>query len=171
MDYEFGDIIDARKHRPIGHFFLVLGETDKHKVMYYRIFSRVYTVFPDILDFFNDCIAKNYKRFFNFFSKEKNKEKLVSIGNLSDTFFLDKYNNYNLCLEVDSMIVIKKDPDLEDKEVLDRLYKGKKIIHKNRLSKGDMFKLNIFLKHSINVSPYIMNNVGKNFNKWLKGRT
>ena len=75
MDYEFGDILDAR-NAPIGHFMVVLGEKTKKgktEVMYYLLTSRVYVVFKDVLVFFNYCIANYRKDFVRFFNKEKGK--------------------------------------------------------------------------------------------------
>ncbi len=44
MDYEFGDILDARNAPQLEHFILVMGESQKQgksEVMYYIITSRV----------------------------------------------------------------------------------------------------------------------------------
>ena len=82
MDYDFGDILDARNATSIGHFILVVGQiTRKDKitklevteVMYYIITSRVYAVFKNILVYFNDCLSRGDKNFLKHYGKEKAK--------------------------------------------------------------------------------------------------
>lgn len=171
MDYDFGDILDARKApNPLGHFLLVLGETRKREeVMYYIITSRVYAVFKDVLSFFNDCIQRKDKNFFKYFKKEKEKELINPHGKLVDTIFLDKYNCYDFCLDVDSMIVLNSDPRLIDKKALETLRNDGKVCHKNRLTEMDMYKLITIIKHSPNVSIDKCNQINANFNRIIKG--
>lgn len=80
MDYEFGDILDARKApKPLEHFLIILGETRKSEVMYYIVTSRVYAVFKDLLSYFNDCLSRKDRNFLKYFNKEKDKTDRKSV--------------------------------------------------------------------------------------------
>ena len=167
MDYGFGDIIDARKS-PDGHFVVVVGEVTEDgqtKVMYYLITSRVYAVFKDILDFFNDCLRRGDKPFFKKFSKEKDKEVINSYGSLCQAVFLDKYTNYDSCLDVDSMIVANSDPGLMDKGALESLRGDGKWNLKTKLVSLDALNLREIIKQSDNISPHRKNKIFTAFNK------
>jgi len=169
MDYEFGDILDARKAPgQLEHFLIILGETRKNEVMYYIVTSRVYAVFKDLLLYFNDCITRKDKNFFKYFSKEKDKQVITSHGNLIDALFLDKHSCYGLCFDVDSMIVLKSDPLLIDKSVLETLRTNKKVLHKDKLSDIDLYKLIGLVKHSPNISPDKANQISASFNKVIR---
>ena len=169
MDYEFGDILDAREApKPLEHFLVILGETKKNEVMYYIVTSRVYAVFKDIISFFDDCISRKDKNFFKYFRKEKDKQAIISHGHLIDALFLDKHNCYNLCFDVDSMIVLNSDPYLMDKEALENLRKDKKICYKDKLSEVDLYKLISMVKHSPNISSDKVNQISASFNKIIK---
>lgn len=168
MNYEFGDILDARKTPALEHFLVILGETRKNEVMYYIITSRVYTVFKDILSFFDNCIIRKDKNFFRYFKKEKNKQSIIPHGNLIDALFLDKYNCYNLCLDVDSMIVLNSDPHLMDKKALENLRNDQKVCHKDKLSEIDFHKLINMVRYSSNISPDKINQISANFNRVKK---
>jgi len=169
MNYDFGDIIDARKApKPLEHFLVILGETRKNEVMYYIVTSRVYAVFKDIISFFDDCISRKDKNFFKHFGKEKGKQSISSHGNLLDALFLDKRNCYDLCLDVDSMIVLNSDPNLIDKEALESLKKDQKVFHKDKLSRMDLYKLISIVRCSPNISPDKFNQINASFNKTMK---
>lgn len=177
MDYEFGDIVDARKYPNIKHFALILGETPQGKdkpagVLFYIISSRVYKVFKHIISFFNDCIDENYDRFYHFFQKEKwrkpKKEKISLSGRLCDAFFLDKESNYPLHLDEDSFIMLNQNPEIIDKPVIDQLKKDNTITYTNRLCREDTHKLINLIRQSSNISPYMKTEIGRNFNLWNK---
>ena len=170
MNYDFGDILDARKApEPLGHFVLILGQTRKNEeVMYYIITSRVYTVFKDIIFFFNDCILRKDKNFFKFFNKEKNKKSIISNGNLIDALFFDKHHCYDSCFDVDSMALINSDPKLIDKEALERLRSDGKVCFKNKLSATDLYKLISIIRYSLNISPDKRNQISASFNSVIK---
>jgi len=161
MDYDFGDILDARNAPSIGHFILVVGQiTRKDKVtklditevMYYIITSRVYAVFKNILVYFNDCLSRKDKNFLKHYGKEKDKATISAHGQLSQAIFLDKETNYNACLDVESMVVINSDPLLIDKTALETLKADGKIIYKNKLVKLDAKHLIETIKCSNDVS-------------------
>jgi len=167
MDYDFGDILDAR-NAPDGHFIVVVGEVTKKaqtEVMYYIITSRVYTVFKDILTFFNDCLSRGDKDFLKHFSKEKTKTTISAYGLLSQAVFLDKQTNYDTCLDVESMIVVNSDPKLIDKTALNSLKNDGKVIYRNKLAKTDALNLIQVIKHSNDVSPDRKNKISASFNK------
>ncbi|OGG41933.1 hypothetical protein A2837_01865 [Candidatus Kaiserbacteria bacterium RIFCSPHIGHO2_01_FULL_46_22] len=167
MDYDFGDILDAR-NAPDGHFIVVVGEATKQgqtEVMYYIITSRVYAVFKDILAFFNDCLSRGDKDFLKHFSKEKAKTAISAHGLLSQAVFLDKQTNYDTCLDVESMIVVNSDPKLIDKTALESLRGDGKVIYRNKLAKIDALNLIQIIKHSNEVSPDRKNKMSASFNK------
>lgn len=167
MDYDFGDILDAR-NAPVGHFIVVVGEItkkDQTEVMYYKVTSRVYAVFKTILDYFNDCLRRSDKNFLKHFSKEKAKISIVSHGNLSQAVFLDKHTNYDTCLDVESMIVVNKDPELLDKAAIKTLKADGKVLYKNKLTKLDAFNLREIIKNSNYVSPDRKTKILTAFNK------
>ena len=167
MIYDFGEIFDARKS-PDGHFVVVVGEVTENgqtKVMYYLITSRVYAVFKDILDFFNDCIRKGDQHFFRKFNKEKKKEIINPHGSLCQAVFLDKYTNYDTCLDVDSMIVVNRDPELMDETVFKSFERDGKWHLKTKLEKLDALNLKEMIKHSDNISPDKKNKIFAAFNK------
>jgi hypothetical protein len=152
MDYEFGDIIDCRNVPGLGHFIIVVGITRKNEVMYYIISSRVYTAFKSILDFFNDCIYKKCQFFFHAFSKEKKKDKLSQYGKLVDAIFLDKENCYEGCLDTDSVVAINNDPELMDKNALDRNIQEKVALFRTTLAPVDMYKVLNIVRYTENIS-------------------
>lgn len=167
MDYDFGDILDAR-NAPDGHFIIVVGEVIKKgqtEVMYYIVTSRVYAVFKDILDFFNNCIQRNDKYFLKHFSKEKAKTAINPHGSLSQAIFLDKHTNYDTCFEVESMIVVNSDPKLMDKTALETLRTDGRVLYKNKLTKVDALNLREVIKHSNDVSPDRKTKILTAFNK------
>jgi len=169
MDYEFGDILDARKApKPLEHFLIILGETRKSEVMYYIITSRVYAVFKDLLSYFNDCLSRRDKNFLKYFNKEKDKTAITPHGNLIDALFLDKHNCYRPSLDVDSMIVLNSDPLLIDKGALETLRTDKKVFHRDKLSEIDLYKLISLVKHSPNISPDKTNQISASFNKVIR---
>ena len=170
MDYDFGDILDARKaSKPLGHFLVILGETKKNEVMYYIVTSRVYTVFKDLLSFFNDCIIREDKNFFKYFGKEKDKSSgIISHGNLIDALFLDKHSCYGLCFDIDSMIVLNSEPLLIDKEALETLRTDQKVFHKDKLSDVDLYKLISMVKHSPHISPDKVYQTSASFNQVIR---
>lgn len=168
MNYEFGDIFDCRDYPSIKHFILVLGVNKKDEIMYYRITSKVYKVFKNILDFFNDCIERKYRRFFNFFGKEKNREKICLTGNLCDAFFLDQNTNYCGYLDVDSMILINSEPELMERSVLDNLHKDKFAKYCARLCNDDSEKIIHYIRLSKHISVQNKNEIGRNYNSWKK---
>lgn len=170
MNYDFGDIIDCRK-APINHFILVLGESRNDEIMFYQITSRTYKVFKDILAFFNDCIDENYSRFFNFFGKEKRKQKIMPTGNLCDAFFLDKHSNYSGHLDVDCMILMNSDPELTDKKVIDAWRSGKLAHFSTRLEKNDTEKLIRAIRITPNISPRYREEIGRNYNTWKRANS
>jgi hypothetical protein len=168
MDYDFGDILDARNASGIDHFILVVGEVTKKgqtEVMYYIITSRVYAVFKSILAYFNDCLTRKDTHFLKHYGKEKTKLRISAHGLLSQAIFLDKETNYNTCLEVESMVVINRDPELIDKTALETLKADGKIIYKNKLVKLDALNLIQTIKYSNEVSPDRKNKISACFNK------
>ncbi|MFA5232150.1 MAG: hypothetical protein WC410_00485 [Candidatus Paceibacterota bacterium] len=169
MDYSFGDILDGRSTPGIDHFILVVGELsikNKPIVMYYKITSRVYAVFKDILKFFNDCISRGDAKFLRCFSKEKNKEIIVPHGPLCQAVFLDRDSDYPLVLDLDSMVVLNQDPELIDKEALETLKKDGKITYRIRLTKSDTFNLINSIKFSNTyMSPDKINKISHSFNQ------
>lgn len=167
MDYDFGDILDARNASD-GHFIVVVGEAVKKgqtEVMYYIITSRVYAVFKDILTFFNDCLSRNDKYFLKHFSKEKAKTAISAYGLLSQTVFLDQQTNYSSCLDLESMIVVNSDPKLLDKTALESLRTDGKVLYKNKLAKLDALNLREIIKISNEVSPDRKTKILTAFNK------
>lgn len=156
MNYDFGDILDARNASGIDHFILVVGEWSKKgqsdEVMYYLITSRVYAVFKSILSYFNDCLSRNDRNFLKFYGKEKTKTVISAHGLLSQAVFLDKETNYNACLDVESMVVINSDPMIIDKLALETLRTDGKVVCRNRLTKVDALNLIQVIKHSNDVS-------------------
>lgn len=173
MDYDFGDILDAR-NAPIGHFIVVVGQVsrkdkitkeDRTEVMYYIITSRVYAVFKDILAFFNDCLSRKDKHFLKHFNKESKKTSITPHGLLSQALFLDKETNYNTCLDLESMVVINSDPELMDKTALESLKSDGKVIYRNKLAKLDTLSLVQIVKHSNDVSIDRKNKISACFNK------
>lgn len=167
MDYDFGDILDAR-NAPDGHFIVVVGEVTKQgktEVMYYIITSRVYAVFKDILTFFNDCLSRSDKYFLKHFNKEKAKNVITAHGLLSQAVFLDKQTNYNACLDVESMVVINRDPKLMDKTAMESLRTDGKVVIKSKLAKLDALNLIQVINHSNDVSPDRQNKISACFNK------
>lgn len=167
MNCEFGDIIDCRKS-PIEHMILIVGNTSTDQVMYFVIFSRIYTVFDVMLSFLNDCISKQCQRVFYNFNKEKGKQQIAPYGRLSDAFFLDKKTHYNLTLDTDSMILLNQDPPLMDKAVLSGYHKNGLASHKNKLARSDIYKLISVIKHSENIGPTMKSEIGRNYNRVLK---
>ncbi len=174
MDYDFGDIVDARNASGIEHFILIVGEVtrkdrltreDRVEVMYYIITSRVYAVFKNILDYFNECLTRRDIHFLRHFSKEKSKNVISPHGLLSQAVFLDKETNYTTCLDVESMVVVNSDPLLIDKTVMDRLKADNKIIFRNRLVRLDALNLIQIIKHSNQVSIDRKNKISSCFNK------
>jgi len=172
MDYEFGDILDARNVPEIKHFILVVGEIDdkgKKKIMYYIISSRVYAVFSSVIEYFNDCMRRKDKEFFKFFGKEKEKaEKGIAIkakGLISQTIFLDKDTNYSSCLDTESMIVINNNPQYTDKDVIEKLKTDGKIFYKTKLTKRDAFHLFLTIRYSKDVSEFRRGEIYKSFEK------
>lgn len=168
MDYDFGDILDARTAPGVGHFMLVVGEVSKSgktEVMYYVITSRVYAVFKSILSYFNDCLSRNDTHFLHHFAKEKGKSSITPHGLLSQAVFLDRDTNYAACLDVESMVVIKSDPSLIDKPALEALRTSRQVIYKNKLTKLDAINLIQTIKCSNNVSPDRKNKVAYSFNR------
>lgn len=167
MDYDFGDILDAR-NAPDGHFIVVVGEATKKgqtEVMYYIITSRVYAVFKEILAFFNDCLSRSDTHFLRRFSKEKAKSVINAHGLLSQAVFLDQPTNYSGCLDVESMIVVNSDPKLVDKTALETLRNDGKVLYKNKLAKLDALNLREIIKHSNEVSPDRKTKILTAFNK------
>jgi hypothetical protein len=168
MDYDFGDILDARKAPGRGHFLLVVGEATKGgetEVMYYTITSRVYTVFKNILLYFNDCLTRSDRHFLRHYGKEKGKGMITPYGLLSQAVFLDKETNYSMCLEVESMVVINSDPSLIDKTALEALRTSHGVVCKTRLVKLDALNLIQTIKCSNNVSPDRVNKIAQSFNR------
>lgn len=144
MQFEFGDLFDARND-PLGHFFVVVGTipqkgTEKERVLFYRLSSKVYKVFRKILDFFNYCVSNNYPPFFHHFSKEKKKSQISQLGNLCDAFFIDQ-NDYSGQLDEDSYILLNEDPEESDADALNARIQEKIIKYSTKLSAADMYKL------------------------------
>ena len=167
MNYDFGDILDARS-APDKHFIVVVGESQRKgetEVMYYIVTSRVYAVFKDILTFFNYCLSRKDANFLKYFSKEKNKKIIASHGLLSQAVFLDKQTNYDTCFDVESMVVVKSDPKLIDKTALESLRNDKKVLYKSKLAKVDALNFIQVIKHSNEVSTDRKNKVSACFNK------
>lgn len=167
MDYEFGDIFDCRKVPTVDHFIVVIG-TNKNEVMYYKIFSRTYTVFKDIVDFFNSCISKKCSTFQHKFSKEKGKEDISLYGKLSHTLFLDRETNYMMCLDVDSMVIVNSEPDLIDKDALDMYVKDRIALYKVPMANIDIYKLIGIIKHSKYIGPAKGIQIRTSFNRKRK---
>jgi|GEM_PF-2405227 hypothetical protein len=170
MNPEIGDIIDCRK-TPLGHFVLTLGiktKQNKMEVMYYMIYSRVYAVFPSIINFFNDCISSKYERFFVAFSKEKGKDKITPYGKLCDVFFLDMESHYKGCLDVDSMIVVNKNPETIDIETLNQWRSNYKVVHRSRLEGGDFIKFMEMIKLSPHINGENVAYICKNYKEYKK---
>jgi len=169
MVYEFGDILDARSYPSIGHFILVVGETKSKgkdpEVMYYAVTSRVYAVFKDILNYFNSCLSRKDPHFQRFFAKEKKKSNIMQKGPLCQAVFLDKHTNYDSCLDVDSMVVINREPELIDKKVLETLKSDGKVLYKTRLSPLDSINLMHSIKYSNDISTPRRMKISENFNK------
>lgn len=174
MNYDFGDILDARNAPNVKHFILVVGEVTKKdrftkedvsEVMYYIITSRVYTVFKNILSYFNDCISRGDVHFLRHYSKEKAKQQISAHGSLSQAVFLDKETNYKACLDVESMVVINSDPQLIDKNALNSLKTDSKILYRDKLAKLDAINLIHNIKHSKEVSPDRKTKICTCFNK------
>ena len=170
---EIGDIIDCRKVSSIGHFVLTLGiktKRDKIEVMYYIVTSRVYTVFPRIIDFFNDCLSRNYGRFMVAFPKEKDKEKITLHGRLCDAFFLDRESHYKGCLDMDSMIVINQNPETIDFETFRRWHENNMVAHRSRLESNDLIKFMETVKFSLNINGENKAYACKNYKEFKKGK-
>ena len=173
MDPEIGDIVDCRTAPSLEHFIIILGtrkKRGKEEVMYYIVTSRVYAVFKDILDFFNDCIDKNYQRFFHKFSKEKGKPRITPHGKLRDAFFFDHEMDYSGCLETDSMIVMNADPYLMDREAFDELHKNKMAKYKGMLTNADLVRLVEMVKFSDNIAKESRDRICENYNAFRKNR-
>lgn len=171
MNPEIGDIFDCRKTPSLEHFILILGtrsKKGKQEVMYYIITSRVYTVFTDILDFFNDCITCGYQRFFRKFPKEKDKTIITPHGRLCDAFFFDKKTYYNACLDMDSMIVINKEPELIDRNTLEQLHKNKMAVYRDRIPVSEAIRLIEIIKTSNNVGTDSRNQICANYNVYKR---
>jgi hypothetical protein len=170
MTPEIGDIIDCRKVPEVGHFVLSLGERAKHgksEIMYYIITSRVYAVFPKIVDFFNDCLSKDYKRFLVYFSKEKDKKDKGGIslhGRLRDAFFLDMESDYKGCLDTDSMIVVNESPKIADLETFKRWQANGIATYRNKLTAKDMLRFIDIIKCSTEISREDVSFVCRNYN-------
>lgn len=167
MDYDYGDILDARNAPGIEHFILVVGETSKKgktEVMYFLITSRVYAVFKSIIAYFNDCLSRGDRNFLRFFNKEKGKAAITPHGLLYQAVFLDKDAHYPTCLDVDSMVVVNSDPDLIDKTALETLRNNGTVVYKNKLAKFDALKLRAVISLSGDVSPDRKNKIGQSFN-------
>ena len=173
---EIGDIIDCRKVPEVGHFILSLGERTKqgrNEIMYYLITSRVYTVFSKTVEFFNDCISEDYKRFFIYFPKEKDKKDKGGIslhGRLRDAFFLDKESDYKGCLDMDSMIVVNESPKVADSEIFKRWYENGTALYRNRLTKEDMIKFMNIIKFSNEINGEDKSLVCRNYNLYRRNR-
>jgi len=168
MDYDFGDIFDAREAPGIGHFIVIVGENtkqDKTEVMYYVVTSRVYAVFTNILAYFNECLQSKDKRFLKHFSKEKGKPRISPHGKLAQAIFLDKETNYDSCLDVDSMVVVNRDPQKSDKTALAKLREDKLVVCKGKLHKIDALHLREVIKNSDDVSSFIRDKILAAFNK------
>ena len=171
--YEFGDIVDARSAPPpLGHFIIVVGET-KNEIMYFLVTSRTYRVFPEVVNFFNDCIDTSYKRFFSFFGKEREKLKtgrsITIKGRLTDALFLDHKTHYAGHLNEDSMIMIGN-PRKMDQSVMKRLKREDKIGSGGRLSNIDICKLITMLKQSQSISPSDDRFIRQSFNSLISSR-
>ena len=167
MDYDFGDILDARTASGVEHFMLVVGEITKGgkiEVMFYVITSRVYAVFKTILAYFNDCLQRGDTYFLRHFRKEKAKVSITPHGLLSETVFLDKEANYPACLDVDSMVVINREPSLIDKPALEELRANGKVICKSKIVRLDAINLAQTIKCSNNVSEDRKNKIAYSFN-------
>lgn len=167
MDYEFGDIFDARSS-PLGHFVVIVGtipatRTSEEKILYYVVSSRIYKVFRKILDFFNYCINKKYQPFFNHFSKERDNPQIARAGRLCTAFFLD-YDEYTGHLEEDSYLLLNNDPAEIDASVLSAQVKVKTIKYRTRLGKPDLHKLMTAIRYCDHISPNNLNKVSSAYN-------
>ena len=157
MTPEIGDIVDCRNVPEVGHFVLSLGERIKHsksEIMYYIVTSRVYTVFPKIVEFFNDCLSKDNKRFLVYFSKEKDKKDRGGIslhGRLRDAFFLDMESDYKGCLDTDSMIVVNESPKIADSETFQRWQTSGIAKYRSKLTEKDMLRFIDIIKCSTEI--------------------
>ncbi len=174
MDYDFGDVIDAREVAGIDHFIVIIGEINKKdkitkkesiEVMYYKINSHVYAVFKTIAAYFSDCLRRKDKHFLKFYSKEKGNDAINLYGPLCQAVFLDRETNYSTCLDTESMIVINCDPKIFDKNAFEALRMDKKILYRDKLKRIDAFNLINTIKHSDEVSPYRMIMVATCFNR------
>lgn len=173
MNPEIGDIIDGRDVPSIGNFVLSLGLRTKRgttEVMYYIITSRVYAVFPNILDFFNDCLSRKYHRFPILFPKEKGKTKITPHGRLCDAFFLDKQSHYDTCLDVDSMVVINQNPEITDLETFNQWHSNNMLVHRSRLEQGDLVRCMEMIKLSSNISGENRAYICKNYNEFKRNK-
>lgn len=173
MDYDFGDILDAR-NAPDGHFIVVVGQVsrkdkitkeDIEEIMYYKVTSHVYAVFKTILLYFNHCLAKKDPSFLKFYGKERDSGVIAPYGLLCQAVFLDRDTYYPACFETESMIVINCDPRLMDKKALETLKKDGKILLKDKLTKYDAVNLMNTIRHSKEVSEERIQKVGACFNK------
>ena len=170
MDYEFGDIIDARKTY-YKHFILIFGLDDKDRVLFEIITSKIYRAFDVLCDFFNSyCIGNKCRgnHFYQKFQNIQNKNKEIQAVNLTDVFFLDK-KDYTGYLSNDSMIIINKDPETIDLEVFNKFKREKLVHYASRLSKEDTDRLYMHFKTSKHISNCSLSIIGKSFNAHKKG--
>ena len=161
-DYSFGDIYDCRNAMGIDHYILVLGcrkIEKKEYILYEKITSRVYKAFSKLSKFFDDnCIGRCEKFKHNF----KDKSTIHHYGKLCFTLFLDKTENY---LEEDSMIVIKGEPVISEKIILNKWKKEGLSKFKDRISDVDVYKLIAIINHSDNLSVPTTENIRASFNQ------
>ena len=182
MNYEFGDIIDARNVSfSRGHFIIVVGETNlksqgRFELMYFTITSRVYKPFGKIVNFFNECIKNKYKKFFKHFKKEKpgykknsKNHNITLIKPLSAAVFLD-CEEYSGILSQDSMVMITSEPDKVDKEVVKNFKDKEKINNAGRLTPLDVCRLITVLKNSPSISGYNDRKIRESFNALVSSR-
>ncbi len=175
MAYEFGDIIDTRNApTPLGHFIIIVGETKNEELLFYTVTSRVYRSLQVIIDFFNDCIDRNYRRFFYSFRKEVHRvsdgTRITLKGPLAETLFLDYIKHYSSLLTSDSMVVINRNPEKLDKDVLVALRRDGKASTGGRLCASDVCRLATLLKTSqyIGLSESLL--IRQSFNSLIKDR-
>lgn len=171
MDYDIGDILDARSD-PLGHFLIVVGAIQRTKsqgarVLFYRVSSRTYKVFRSILKFFNYCIEKNYQPFFHHFSKEKKKETIFKIGQLNTAFFLD-LDDYKGQFTEDSYILLNKDPEEVDLDALKERIKNGLITRCSRLSSPDIHKLMTAVRYNNKISKQNLEKICQSYNVFKK---
>jgi hypothetical protein len=169
MDYEFGDIIDAKKTY-CKHFVMIFGLDDKERVLYEIITSKIYRAFDVLCDFFNThCIGDKCRdsHFYHKFQNRHNKDIEIQAVNLSDVFFLDK-KDYTGYLRDDSMVIINSDPKTMDLKVLNEFKRRGLVCSASRLSKEDTDRLYIHLKTSKHISPYNLGVIGKSFNAYKR---